>query len=394
MSCNVATIIGGPALVTYKGQTFYSKGDISISGAIEAFAIETSIHGQLEERESGAPVSVSFVPAGEWEALAVLWPYQAPIPGQSIVRVRDVDTVDTVNDELDIAAHPFRTEGPVRVFPVGVGVMPTGITAGQLYYARSVTADSISLHPTAADATADTNRVDITAAGTLPIRVVEQEPLVIHTLDGKVITFHVAAVTQQPDIAAATTETLIGQVTFECFRKAGEEATTDNSFWTITSAALSDTTFDPASIITQAYSGAWGGAVPWDDFSSKNGFRFSFPVNLAAIEDDACGVVGRRYVSGQATCTAQPTNVDESALLTKLGLQAAGAGRGRRLVGDNLNVSAAGVYIRLYGATLRSGPQQFSSQNDRIGDLNWAAARVFTAGVPSDLFYLGTAAPA
>lgn len=391
---NIAQIIGGPALVTYKGESFYSKGDITLSINLEAFAIETAIHGTLEERQSNALATVSFVPAGEWEALEVLWPYQTPIPGQSIVRVATLDSVDDVTDVLTVTAHPYRDGAPVRLFGLAGGAVPSGITAGELYYWHALTANTGTLHATEADALAGANPIDITAAGSGTTRIVEQEPLVITTLEGKRITFHVAAVTQQPSIAAASLETLIGSVTFECFRKAGIAPSTADSLYSTADADVADTAFDPSAIITQAYTGAWGAVAPWDSISSRNGFRFDFPVTLAAIEDDAGGIIGRRYVSGGATCTAQPLNIDEATLLAKLTLQGAGAGRGRRLVGDSLNIVGTGVYIRLYGATLRNAPQVFGQGVDRIGDLQWAAARVVTAGVAGPFFYLGTAAPA
>lgn len=392
---NLANRIAGPAIVTYKGQTFVSVGDIELDFQVEPFVIESSL-GVTEERESIVRASVSFQPAGIWSAaaLAVLYPYQTPIPGQSIVRVAEVTAVDQVDDELDIAAHPFRTGGPVRVFGIAGGTVPTGITEGDLYYPRAVNAGSISLHPTADDATNNTNKVDLTSAGTGRIRVVEQEPLAIQTQDGRKITFHVAAVTQQPSLTCSAVAQLFGTLSFGVYRKAGVAPTTDNSLYTEEASPWVEPEYDPAGVLTQAYAGAWGAAAPWDAFSSATGFALEFPVQLADLLDDELGLMGQRYVSGRATCTAQPTNLTEAALLAKQLAQGVGAGRGRRMSGDNLIITGTGVHVQLYGASLRNGPQRFGQSVDRIGVLNWEGARVYAAGNWSPLFYLGTAAPA
>lgn len=236
--------------------------------------------------------------------------------------------------------------------------------------------------------------MDITDAGTGRSRLVEQEPLIIHAIDGRRITFHVAAITEQPNFIGSAIQTVFGQVTFEVFRKLATAASEDNSLYTIDSASMADASFDPEDILTQPYSGSWGASAPWSSFSTKAGFTCAFPVTLAPIEDDACGVIGRRLTAASATCTAQPTNADEAALLDALKLQGTGAGRGRRLTGDHLNITGTGVYVRLYAATVRSAPQVFGTAADRAGDVQWQASRTFTAGVPNNLFYVGTGAPA
>lgn len=392
MSCNLGTIIGGPAVVKYKGQTFYSKSDITLTTSIENFPIEVDAFGGfVEGREANAPLTVSFVPAGKWEALGVLYPYQRPVIGGSICSVTRVTAIDAGTDTLTATRHRLRTGAPVQFAAIGQGVQ--GLTMGDLYYARAATADTLTVHPTAGDAAGNTNAVDITALGSGETNVVEQEPLIIQTLDGRVITFHVAAVTQMPDLTLASTESLFGAVTFEVFRKNGTPASTPASRYTITNEAFADTTFDPVNILTQPYTASWGAVAPWDSFSSKNGFRLSFETGLESIEDDACGIIGRRLTGVQASITGQPTNVNEAAAMEKLLLQGAGAGRGRRLIGDDFNLTGTGVYVRIYGASLTSAPQVFSSRADRAGEFTWGSARKFTAGVPGPVFYVGTAAP-
>ena len=395
MSCNLGTIIGGPALVRYKGATFFSKGDIVLSNALETFAIDAdAFGGSVEEREANAPLTVSFVPTGEWEALDVLWPYANPVIGGSIVAVTTITGVNAADDELTVVNHRLRAGAPFRC--ATFGTLPTGLNDDDLFYAGVVDEDTITVHTTEADAIAGTNKVALTNNGVGESTIIEQEPLVIHTLTGRKLTFHVAAVSQMPDFIGSATATLIGSVTFEIFRKNGVAASTADSRYAIADEAidLSAEGFDPAGIVTQPYTGSWGAVAPWDSFSTKGGFAVSFPMQLTAIEDDACGVIGRRLTSVGAEVRAQPTNANESAMLAALKLQGAGAGRGRRIAGENLNIVGTGVYLRIYGAALRSAPQVFSSQNDRAGDFVWTASRTFTAGQPGPVFYVGTGAPA
>lgn len=394
MSCNLGTIIGGPAVVTFKGATFYSKGDISLSTDLERFTVDVdAFGGPVDEREANAPLSLSFVPAGKWDALAVLYPYANPVIGASIVAVTKAVAIDAGDDTIEVPNHRLRTGAPVRFAVIG-GTIITGLTAGTLYWINAVDADNISVHTSEADALAGTSPIAMSALGSGATRVIEQEPLLIQTVDGTLITFHVAAVTQMPDFLGGATQTPLGAVTFEIFRKNGIAASTADSRYAITSSVFAgDPAFDPSQIVTQPYTASWGSA-PWDSFSSKNGFRVSFPTTLSPIEDDACGIIGRRLSSVRAEVRGQPTNVDEAAALTALKLQGAGAGRGRRLTGTDLNLVGTGIYVRVYGAILTGAPQTFSSQLDRAGEFSWTNTRTFTGGVPGPVFYVGATAPA
>lgn len=55
------------------------------------------------------------------------------------------------------SAHGYNTSQPVRFSTSGV--IPTGITAGKLYFAKRLSSTTFSIHPTDADAIAGTNAV-------------------------------------------------------------------------------------------------------------------------------------------------------------------------------------------------------------------------------------------
>lgn len=397
MSVNPATILGGPALVQYRGATFYSKGAITLESSKETFQIEADRFGIVDERVQEENIRVSFEPAGEWENLTILWPYAATLLGSLITpQSQAVTTVDTVNDELDITGHGLATGDAILLHAATGGTLPTSspqVVNNTVYYAKEVNSGSISVHPTAADAAAGTNDINFSAAGTGTLYVDRDHPLVIHTFAGVKLTLHNAAVVEMPSILLGSTKTLIGQVTFEGFLRGGFDWATAASRYTIAAEALTDETFDPADIITQPYTAVWGSSAPWSSFVTKDGFEISFNLGLEPVFTDAQGIVSRRLASLDCTCRATPLGITESQLLTKLLLQDSGAIRGRSLSGDNLNLSATGVYVRLYGAALMNGPQQFSARADRIGQLEWKATRTFTGGAPNALFLVGTAAP-
>lgn len=73
-------------------------------------------------------------------------------------------TANAVSDQLTTgAAHGLTTGDPVSVS--SSGALPAGLLATQYYWARAVSGTLVTLHPSAADAVANTNVVDITTAG-------------------------------------------------------------------------------------------------------------------------------------------------------------------------------------------------------------------------------------
>lgn len=74
-----------------------------------------------------------------------------------------ISSIDLVNDIITWTVAHGRATGDVIV-PNG-GVWPTGSTSGFGYYVRVISPTTFSLHPTALDATNNTNKVNLTAAG-------------------------------------------------------------------------------------------------------------------------------------------------------------------------------------------------------------------------------------
>ncbi len=390
---SLTSVIGGPCVIQYRGATFFSQGDVTLQISPEVFEIQTDVFGIVDRRVKTQPVKLSFTPAGEWENLIVLFPY-ALIPfGDLITPVRTLGTI--VANVVNLPNHRLQSGDAVYAKNVG-GALPTGLTAGTLYYVHAVSSDAVTIHTTRALGVSGASPVSITNNGTGTNRFVVNNPLTIQTIDpanGQLITLFNAAVTKMPDINATATATLLGDVEFEAFIVDGSALSDAASLYSIQSSPYQgDTTFDPANILTQPINVSWGAVAPWDSFYTKNGVKISFNLALQNIDIDGYGILSKRISDLSVMAKLTPIGAEASDLLTALQLQGSGAAIGRSMGqnGHNLNLSATGFYARLYQAGLQGGPELFSRSKDRIGEITFIATRSFTAGVPNALFFVGT----
>jgi len=392
MPSNIEKIIGGPALVKFRGASFYSQGDILLQTQLDTFDIIVDRYAKVDERVADQPIRVTFTPAGEWENLGVLWPYANTLLGDLITPVNQIATVDAPGDFVTIYGGAFGAGHAVFLTVSDGGTPPAGLFTGQLYYMGLVNPGNYAFYDTRANAVLGgvAGRSDITDAGVGTFKLVSNEPLVIHSFDGTKVVIHNAAVVGMPQITASTIKTLIGEVAFEGYLAHGKSWGDANSFYTITQEPLVDTTFDPADIITQAYILDWG-AAPFADMPTKDGVVISFDLGLEAVTTDTDGVLTRRLGALGVSATATPIGLSEAQLLDAVKFQGAGARRGRSLAGADLTLTGDGVFIKLSAAALKGGPAHFSSKIDRVGELTWSATRKFTAGAPDPLFVVGTA---
>ncbi|MGE4241728.1 hypothetical protein [Ramlibacter sp.] len=89
---------------------------------------------------------------------------------QTAAYEHDVSVVDTVTDTLTLTVGYVSGNG-VAVHVHSDTTMPGGLSDTQYYYARGVSTYVISLHPTSADAVANTNKVSISSTGSGAIQV-------------------------------------------------------------------------------------------------------------------------------------------------------------------------------------------------------------------------------
>lgn len=390
---SLTQVIGGPALVSYRGATFYSKSDILLEILPNLFPIEADPFGKIDERVASQPVKVRFTPAGEWEALNVLFSYATASIGDLITPVRTLGVV--VGNVVNLPNHNLQSGDSCYVKNSG-GALPTGLAALTLYYLHYVSADAMTFHTTRALAISGASPIAISNNGTGTNRLVVNNPLTIQTIDpdnGRLITLFNAAVTKIPNISASAQTTLLEEVEFEAFIVDGSSVSDAASLYSIVSSPFQgDPTFNPANILTQPIAFSWGLVSPWSLFYTRAGVKIDFALSLQDIDIDGYGILSKRISDLSVTAKAEPVGVNYDDLLAAMQLQGAGAAIGRSIgsAGANLNLSAPGFYARLYQAGLRGGPGVFARQKNSIGELTWLATRSFTNGLPNPLFYVSS----
>lgn len=86
---NVANVIQGPAIITFNGNTYYTKGDIKVKHTRNTFDVDTSMHGKIDERMKSQSVEISFQPVGAIEDQLKYFPYVVADIGKSIFGATD-----------------------------------------------------------------------------------------------------------------------------------------------------------------------------------------------------------------------------------------------------------------------------------------------------------------
>lgn len=389
---NPALIIGGPAVIVGRGTSIFSKDPIRLEPRLSTFAIEVSTLGSAEEREDKFTYGLRFTPTGRLADLAKYYPYASRRPGELMHLVERIASINTTTDVLTVTGNRFRLGHGVRI--ASFGTLPAGVSASTKYYWRRIDADTGTLHTTEAAAIAGTGAVDLTTAGTGRHMLIEEEELVIWSInEGRGIRFHNAVVDQQPELQLRGNTTAFGEIGLEFWRKHGTDPATDNCFYTEITTAPTFTPYDPADDVTQVYTAGWGVSAPWASFTTSGGFSARFGAQFEEVPDDAVGMISRRLASSSCEVTGSPRGIDETAVRAKMLSQGTGAGRGRRITGDHLNITATDFYLRAYRASLTQAPELYDKAADRLGDLTWRANLGVTAGVADPLFYIGTTEP-
>lgn len=398
MSANLLRRKRGAAIIQRNGINFFTKDAIAIDTEVNPFEVGSDAFGVIDSRYQGRVLKVGFTPIGAWneDALNVLFPFRNYRFGQFNTPVLTFGTVTAAADTVGITGHGLLTGTGVRVGAVGAGVVPAGLSAGTLYYISVTDANTIKFHLTQAAAIAGTSAVDITDAGTAPIRLVVNNPMVIHWLDGTRLTVHNAACTKMPGIECSPVKTLFTRTEYEGYAKHGSVWSDANSLYTLDEAAVPSVDLDPDDVLTSAYTAKFGADALFEDLQPREGTMIDFEIGLGDVPDDNEGILCRSITSVSATAKLRPLNLLESDILGKILLQGSGAGRGKSLPTENLDVFAAGdnPFIRLYGAQLLNAPLTGGAEEDRIGELEFKTKRTFSAGAANPVFYVGTEAPA
>lgn len=206
-------------------------------------------------------------------------------------------------------------------------------------------------------------------------------PLTVQTKAGQLYTFGASCLFTPPDIILSAKKTLWGNCMFKCVRKNNTAWATANSILALTSNAFSGS-FDPATVITERYSAAWGGASPWSAFGTQDGWVIKQALSLDPVPTDGDGYADYTFDRLIVTAKAIPLGAAESDMVALLGIQGTGAGvgRSRQSVANDLVISSASVTVTLNKAAPVKNGFMFGAKVLRQAPVQWMATR--TSGTP------------
>jgi len=81
MAITRSSLKTGPAIVTFDGAVVYFKNGLKLTEVIETFEVTVDNYGKVDDRVKDRKVTISGTPAGEWESLAMLFPWLGAVIG-------------------------------------------------------------------------------------------------------------------------------------------------------------------------------------------------------------------------------------------------------------------------------------------------------------------------
>lgn len=191
-----------------------------------------------------------------------------------------------------------------------------------------------------------------------------------------------AAITKLPTINLSTTKTLVGDVEFTALGKENTLPSAADSLVKLQANSNTDTSFDPSLIKTQPYSAAWGAV--WTGIETVAGWEVSFNLSLKDVVSDTYGVIDKTLSGLEVVAKCEPLTVTEAQLITALGMdRAMGGGLN---TGNDLVITGTGVSVTVKNAVVQGASPVFGSEANRLGMIEFTAARKFTTGVPDAMY--------
>lgn len=392
---SLANVHDTPVHCLYKGVPFYGRASVKMSPTVQSTRIVTDAWGALGARKGDVGLTVDLEPAGEWEsaAYALLHPYTTLARGTPLgvtwLRCTEAN-INTTSNRLTITSHGLSNADIVYLGTTGVfpAVTSTALAAGTAYYAKSIDADTIELYREVGLSTI----VDFTDDGTGSLILVRDNPLDLYLINyGQKLRLHNAALVGIPDLQAGAASTPFGTARFEAFVRSGYVPSTANSYYTFSEEAWSDTAFDPASILTQPLTVAWGSSAPWSDLDLAEQAKVSFSLKTTELRSDRHGVVGRKLDDIEISAMLKVRGVNAYQALSQLAMESA---RGATRSLGVLNLSGTNFYFRGYASDVQEMPHEFGGGADLHGDFKLTLLRTITTGAPDARYFVGTGAPA
>ena len=216
--------------------------------------------------------------------------------------------------------------------------------------------------------------------------------LVVHSVDGKTYTYKVAALTQMPGLALGANLPLFdGNAEFTALGDCTEAWSVANHFVATADSAFASTSFNRALDLRKHYAAGWG-ASPWDAIETEGGIKIAFGVDMADVLTDSYGVVDKTITSVSATATFTPQGITPEQVVAALGIQGAGAARGRSMSAGSVADLVLGPavdgepLVTLHNCILKGNTTQFGAEANRVGELSLTTLRQLASGSLSPAF--------
>jgi len=393
-------------MVTHRGGVFFSKEDIVVELNHETKAMGSSAFGELTKVRQGVKATAKFRPVGEFEHLGVLYPYASTPFGRSIFGDADYPLLIQPLDP---------TQKQTRFKAAALSKMP------DLFFSATDTLfgdcefQMVGANNTAPEAAErlfvlEDNEIDVEALPYDPALLYVQAyasrwlsaGTYLPSYDGNAATG--GALASLAD--AATVQTKLRTIAFI------DDVVVTGNYYDGFTVEDPDNDIDAADF-SAAFTGFPGGSAlkatqvsarvvkleltPWSNFETREGIKVAFALTLTEDTGDAAGHYDTAFGGLTVTATGLPQGITEAQADLAALVQGTGSGRGRKLSAGahDLDVVGDGVFFRLYAANLEKTGKVYSSGNQRIPELAWAASRSIGAGgVLNPLFYIGAAAPA
>lgn len=393
----------GPAMITHRAGVFFTREDLVIDFSKETKEIPSSAFGPLDEVNLGVKASAKFRPVGEFEHLGVLWPYGITPVGRSIFGDADYPLLIQPLDE-DQQQTTFKAAGISKMPDLFFTAADTLIQDMEF---QMVGENNVAVDDAERLFTQEANTIDL---GALPY---DPDALIIQAYNNSWL----SAGTYQPAYSAEATDSPIDFDDSAAAVQIALRTIAALSAVTVAGNYLDGFTVTNGSAITagnftSVYSGLPGGTTlradqvsanvvllrlfPWAKFQAREGIKVAFSLQLTEDTADAIGHYDTIFSGLSVTATGLPQGVTDVAALAAAAVQGPGSVRGTKLSsgGHNLDIYGDGVFFRLYQANIRKSSAIYGRDKQRVGDLEWVAARsIGGGGALNPLFYIGAAAP-
>jgi hypothetical protein len=204
---------------------------------------------------------------------------------------------------------------------------------------------------------------------------------VIHSLAGKKLTLHNAALIGMPSLKLGAQEPVVsGDATLRALIKNSTARTAANCLYTLASEAWSGS-FDRTTVKKLPYTGTWG-TGPGTSIVAKESWQVDFDLNLGPRKTDDIGTYDMEFLGLVVRAKCRPVNLSETLWDLQLIQGDAGAAIGSSgRQGKDLVIAAdvaGGITITLKDAIWKEGPLAWGESELRAGEIGFESTMDLT----------------